>query len=123
MICLEVKINGKEVCKAGIEHEFGIVCAIIDWVKRDVSSFPEDKPRLFEEEEMKISISGSATYGNDDSEELSWLKNNLSVGDEISIRIVESEVCDSPKSRKRLEPNFVENAKRRYYEQLKKEYE
>jgi hypothetical protein len=123
MICLEVKINGSEVCKAGIDHEFGIVCAIIDWVKRDIRSFPKDTPRMFKEEEMKLSISGSATYGKDNSWEFSWLKHKLSVGDEVSIRIVESDVCNPPKSRKKLEPNFVEIAKRRYYEQLKKEYE
>ena len=123
MICLEVKINGKIICNASIGHDFGIVCAIIDWVNRDMDLFPNDKEPMFKGEEMKLSVSGSATYGKDDSEELSWINRNLSIGDEITIKIVESDVCDPPKSRKRLEPDFVEKAKRRYFEKLKSEYE
>ena len=123
MICLEVKINGENICKAGVEHDFGIVHAIVDWVKRDVDLFPKDKQPTFIAEQMKLSVSGSATYGKDNSEELRWIKKNLSIGDEITIKIVEADTCDPPTSRKRLEPDFVEKAKRRYFEELKKKYD
>ena len=53
---------------------------------------------------------------------LKWLSESLRVGDSISIRIVEVEAADPPVERRRDDPEAVERSRRRYYEQLKREY-
>ncbi len=48
--------------------------------------FPENKQPVSLAEEMKLSVSGSATYGKDDLEELNWVKSNLSIAMRLTLR-------------------------------------
>ena len=123
MICFEVKINGQKVCTAGINSEYGIVTAILEWVRRDLKNFPVGNRSDVPEEELNLNVSGAITHGKDDHENLSWDHRSLSVGDEVNIKILDSSQIDEPKSRERADPDFVERAKREYYEKLKREYE
>jgi hypothetical protein len=51
------------------------------------------------------------------------LNRPLSVGDSITIDIVEAKRVDKPKRRYPEDSKMVERAKRRYFERLKKEFE
>ena len=123
MICFQVKINGEEVCTAGIDSEYGIVTAILDWVRRDLKNFPKESRSTVPEEELRFNVSGSITHAWDDHENLRWVHRSVSPGDEICIKIIESHQIDEPQSRERMDPDLVKKAKREYYEKLKREYE
>lgn len=115
MICFEVTINGKKVCTAGIEG-IGVLTAIFDFARRkkDGEEIVQEGPHL--------KIGGLNCHGKNDDENLDWVKRHLSVGDEVSIRIIDSLQIDQPKTRKRSDPEFVEKQQRKYYEKLKREY-
>jgi hypothetical protein len=65
---------------------------------------------------------GLINAGPHDNEHVQWLQSDLRIGDQISIRIVESETPSAPTTRERLDPTFSENEERAYYERLKKRY-
>jgi hypothetical protein len=123
MICFQIFINGKKICTAGIQSEFGVLTSILTWVKRDLSQFSsEDRHKMYEEE-IDFNVGGHISYGKNDYENLDWIKRSLSPGDEIKIKIIESPQADEPSSRVRSDPDFVEKQKRKYFERLKNEYE
>jgi hypothetical protein len=123
MICFEISINEKPICIAGIESKFGILTSILTWVRRDLAKFPADIRDNISEEELNFEVSGLINFGKNDSEELAWVRESLSPGDEIKIKIVESSHIDEPSSRKRPDPDLVEKEKRRYFESLKRDFE
>jgi len=88
MLAFELHVNGKKVATAGVEQ--GVMSVIANWVrgKEDGDSW-----------QSGISIAGSDSQT---SEYLRWFRQDLKVGDEIRIRLVESDRVDSPAER---EPN------------------
>jgi hypothetical protein len=124
MIAFEVKINGKDVCTAGV-GEHGVLSAILSWVKRNSTNRPQDLPEeLWAEEELEFSVGGLISHDKKDGHErVRWIDQSISVGDEIVIRILNQPACDEPYDRKRDDPNGERESKRRYYETLKAEFE
>ena len=82
MICFEVSINGKRVCLAGI-GDSGVLSTIVNWVNGN-------------HDRLDIHVGGLTQIGINESQHVSWIDQQLIVGDEVSIRIVESVVCDEP---------------------------
>ena len=68
-------------------------------------------------------VSGLLHHRKHSYEHLDWIKRQLKIGDDIVIRVLETSDLSEPISRKRQGPKLVENARREYYENLKKEYE
>lgn len=122
MICFEIHINGKKVCIAGIDSEFGVLSSILTWVKRDLKEFPDQKRENIQEEELKFDLGGHISHGKNDYENLDWIRKSLSVGDELTIKIIESDEYDEPYKKERSDPDFVEKQKRKYLEKFKQEY-
>ena len=85
MIALELYVNDKKVATGAVEH--GVMSAIVNWVRlrQDGGSWH----------------SGVSIAGLDDttSEHLKWYRKDLAVGDEVRIRIVETDQIDSPVER------------------------
>jgi hypothetical protein len=75
------------------------------------------------EEELTFDVSALDGHDPKWTEHLKWLSKALHVGDSISIRIVEVEAADPPVERYRDDPEAVERAKRRYFDQMKREYD
>ena len=123
LICFVVEINGEKICTAGIDSEYGIVTAILDWVRRDLKNFSEESRNTVLEEELNFNVSAAITHGKNDIENLRWINCSLAPGDEICIKIIESDQVDEPQSKERRDPDLVDKAKREYYEKLKREYE
>ena len=123
MICFEIWINDKKVCTAGVQAKFGVLSAILTWVRRDLNQFAEEERKTVLEEELNFDVSGHSNLGENDTEMAEWIRGSLKPGDEIKIRIQESNHVDEPSSKRRDDPNFVEKAQKRYYEKLKKKYE
>ena len=111
MITFEVFINGKKVTTAGVA-DYGVLSAILSWVKR----------RQEKGEELSLNIGGLVS--NDlQTEHLNWLQQDLKVGDEIVIKIVDAEKADPVASRTLKSAEADAEGERRYYEHLKQKYE
>lgn len=89
MKCFEVTINGKKVCTAGIGDD-GVLHANLALLKR------EDQDA--ESELLDLRVGGIANVEPGVSEHVEWLYQDLSVGDEVNIKIIESSECDVPLS-------------------------
>jgi hypothetical protein len=117
MIAFQVGLNGMPICTAGIE-DVGVLTSVLTWARRRASG--HDHPGV--EEELMFEVSALDSRDPKESEHLKWLSESLRVGDSISIRIVEVEAAHTPVERRRDDPEAVERSRRRYYEQLKREY-
>jgi hypothetical protein len=86
MKAFHVLVNGKPLCTAGI-GALGVLHVIVDWVRR------KDEPR---EGEFDFSIGGLDTVSE---EHVRWSAPRIGVGDEITIRVVDSDDIDAPPRR------------------------
>jgi hypothetical protein len=104
MIAFEVLVNGARVCTAGA-GDTGVLSTIVSSVGK--------------RQEIKLEVGGLS-----DDAQLKWpVPSTLRVGDEVTVRIVETDQPDQPASSQRDDPRLVETEERKYYERLKKKYE
>ena len=85
MRVFEVSLNGERLCVAGVDGD-GVLNAMVDRVKINA----RDDLRL------RVGALVSAT-----EEHRIWTQAGLKVGDEVRVRILESDSVDEPKSRTR----------------------
>ena len=117
MIAFEVSLNGKRACVAGVEG-FGVLSAILSWVRRH----PEKRRHgRTAEEDLTVDVGGLRSEDSGPGEHLKWISRSLSVGDRVSIRVVDTLKVDVPATRHRDDPVTIERAKRQYLQRLKKE--
>jgi len=86
MICLEVQLNGHTVCNAG-GNDLAVTSA-------NVYSFLLDDGTT----QLTLSVRGQ-TGGGEQGESVTWLRQVVFVGDEISIKIIDQPACDPPMRR------------------------
>lgn len=82
MKCFEITINGVKVCTAGIGDD-GVLTSIMSLGKRKNDS-----------EMLDLRVGGLAHREAGATEQLEWINQNLAVGDEVTIKIVEASECD-----------------------------
>ena len=101
MICFEVSVNGKKVCRAGIGG-YGVLTSIVTWVKRHISNMPpnEDDQEGFLSEQIRLEIGGLETIPGEIGDHLAWSTPEVGVGDDVRIRIIESPEPDTPNDRR-----------------------
>ena len=87
MICFEVWINGEKKCIAGEEDI--TLSAFIAYIRSEKSE-NQGTSRI------SINISGTRNLGNNITQGVDWLKSELSIGDEIIIKITDSDHADNP---------------------------
>jgi hypothetical protein len=104
MIAFEVAVNGERLCTAGVGDE-GVLTVMLTFVGS--------------RQELDLDIGGLARDTN-----LKWLVPRLpQVGDQILVRIVETEQPDEPSTREPGVRSFAEAQEREYYEHLKRKYD
>ena len=104
MIGFEVTLNGRRLCIAGANHA-NVLTAILSFVEK--------------RNELELEIGGLL-----DEAQLKWPSpGRLGLGDEITVRIVETDRPDPPAITQREDRAAIENGERRYYERLKQKYE
>jgi hypothetical protein len=86
MKAFRVNVNGKPLCTAGI-GALGVLHVIVDWVRRKGER---------RDGEFDFSIGGLDTASE---EQVRWSVPQIGVGDEITIRVVESDEIDTPSLR------------------------
>jgi hypothetical protein len=117
MIAFEVSLNGKKICAAGVGDR-GVLSAFLSWVRREGQN--TETGELGEiEEVLTLSIGGLISSKK---EHVRWIENELTVGDEVCIRVTELESVDAPRDRRTEDP--VEDAKRQqnYVEEMAKRF-
>ena len=100
-IRFQLEINGESVCIAGVDG-FGVLSAIVTWVKRDPSRFnPETLPHSsieqFGSEETSIELGGLDSNLQTDVRPLAWHKRALKAGDVVTLRILDPGSIDEAK--------------------------
>jgi len=85
MKAFQVRMNGRKLCTAGFSERDVVVTAIIDYV----SGHGED--------ELALSVRGLISQKE---EHVQWVeRKKLRIGDEILVKIIETESADSPRKR------------------------
>jgi hypothetical protein len=104
MTGFEVVLNGRRLCIAGA-GEHGTLTTIISSVGK--------------RSELMLEVGGLS-----DDAHLTWaVPSDLSVGDEVIVRVVEVEQADPPATSRRDDRKLVEAGERALYERLKQKYE
>jgi len=119
MICFEVSRNGNRLCTAGV-GEYGVLTAVLSWVwsqSEDAASAANEGRK----EKPNLHVGGLAN-----GEHVSWLENPflISVGDEVTIKAINSDAVDEPKSREKRDDAERARSNRYFlYQQYKQEFE
>src|SRR5690242_11904018 len=88
MRCLEVHVNGQKVCLAGRSPARQIHATVTCWNPAGV----------------EVNAGGSRDIEGDEVETYSWGKQDLKIGDDVRIVVVESEKPDAPVKTSRWNP-------------------
>jgi predicted RNA-binding protein with RPS1 domain len=107
-ICFEVRINDGPPTITG-QSDISVLSACLTFVSA--------------RSELEFRAGGLVSNGPHDNEHIDWLQQDLKVGDEVSIRIVDSDSVSVPLGRQRQDPAASERKERAYYERLKRKYE
>ena len=121
MIAFEISIDGRKACTAGVPA--GVTSVIATWVRRPLRDPSTGEP-VGEEfvEELTVEVGGLTHDPDGASVHLRWLRQPLTVGQQVTFAVVETETADPPASRQREDPTRAAQQKRDYYERMKREY-
>jgi len=107
MTAFEVRLNGKKLCIAGIGDD-GVLTAIVSYV---VGSSRKD---------LSLSVGGLVSPTR---EHVHWRDDlGLKVGDEVLLRIAESERVDRPRKRTRQDPIARVKQQKHYVRAMAKKF-
>jgi hypothetical protein len=111
MRALEIHVNSKRLCTAGIGDD-GVLTAIVRSVLRPTPATSRRRTTPAKED-LGLDIGG---FNSSTSEHVRWKSPKLRTGDEIRIKIIETDQSDKPTSRDRADPDEVIKAEKRYIE-------
>lgn len=100
MMRFELIINGEKICVSGIK-EFGVLTAILSWVKRNPELYDPENHGTFEEwaeEELTLRLGGLESNNPQIPKHVEWVRAALKAGDEIILRVLPPGEADLPKS-------------------------
>jgi hypothetical protein len=119
MIAFEVSLNGNRVCVAGGDG-LGVLSTILSSVYRAPNPEAGEDP-TGPTKELTLEVGGLRSA---EGVHVSWLNSPLAVGDVVTIAVKELSSADEPTNTvARESAEVAREAKRRYYEELKKEFD
>jgi hypothetical protein len=99
MLAFEISLNGKKLCVAGIDDR-GVLSSIVTWATRRSTGVPETA-----DESCFLQVGGLLSRTE---EYVDWVHQEpLAIGDEIHLRIVETNSADVPirkRSKREIDP-------------------
>lgn len=113
MIAFEIHVNGKRICTAGI-GEPGVLSAILNWV----GSEPRKGTRKADEF-ASIRVGGLVSSTE---EHVTWARRDLRPGDEVVIRVVETDHADRPNQRDRDTAGQIRSRQKHQVRRLAKSF-
>ena len=97
MIALRIELNGRVICTAGAE-DLGVLSAVVD----ALGVLGSEAEPLHEEEVpplLSLAVGGMTRPKDGDQEHPIWIaRRRLSVGDQISITVLDTSEADPPSS-------------------------
>jgi hypothetical protein len=115
MRALEIHVNGKRLCTAGIGDD-GALTAIVRSVLSPVQINRRNRsPQI--KEDLGLDVGG---FIPSTSEHVRWKAPKLRTGDEVRIKIIETDRPDKPSRRERADPDLVIKAEKKYVERTAK---
>jgi hypothetical protein len=109
-------LNGKKLGTAGV-GDHGVLSANITWVRR--RNEPVSTTRGADAEEIGVDLGG---LNSDTDEHLHWREQPLRLGDEVCIRVVETESVDPPRRRQRRNRTQERRQQKSYVRQMAKKF-
>jgi hypothetical protein len=107
MKAFQVRLNGTKLCVAGLSEQ-GVLTAIVDYV----SGYGRD--------ELALSVGGLISSKE---EHVRWVERRaLQTGDEIQLKVIETESADRPKERHRRDPAAERKQQKRYVREMAKKF-
>jgi hypothetical protein len=113
MRALEIHVNGKKICTAGVGDD-GVLTAIIRSVLRPHRS---SKRKANANEDLGLDVGGLISPSR---EHIRWKTPQIRTGDEVCIKVIETDLPDKPYGRERSDPAEVERAEERYVQRIAK---
>jgi hypothetical protein len=104
----EIYVNGQLVSTAGITSEFGVVTAITKWVNSSVDNYKD----------LSVEISG---LDSTNDSYLKWFTQDLVIGDEVTIKIADSNEISTPIVKPKMSDEEHLERKISYFHRLKEE--
>ena len=108
-ICFEVSVNGGPALVAGAE-DAAVLSAILSYVAKPAG-------------ELEFTVGALVASSDGNREHLSWLRNQLAVGDQVAIRVIESAAAAHPVERVIQNRLDAQEKEREYYDRLRRKYE
>lgn len=109
MLAIEVEINGKRRCRAGLAGD-GVVSAILSWVTK--CGLPRD-------DGVRFQVGGlDSVHG----EHMNWLVRDLAVGDEVLIRVVDAPKATAPIKESRRPVDSSPRREKAYVRRMAKKF-
>lgn len=121
MICFEVELNGKRLCRAGV-GESGVLSSIVSWV----GGSPRAPDRRGRTRAGIVRLSVGGLLGSDPDEAQvhpQWVERLIRPGDTVSISVVQAAAADPYRRKDVITPDSIRQRQRRYFLQLKREFE
>ena len=101
MLTFAVSLNGEHLCQAGFD-KYGVLNVSALWALRDptevTKTWPTEQQAEGLAETLELSVGGMTVGGNENGTFPKWANVPLERGDQVTIRIVESDTCDPPDS-------------------------
>jgi D-lyxose ketol-isomerase len=118
MIAFELYLNGKKLCTAGVGND-GVLSAHVTWVRRTGERTRSRKPNSAEEQ-LTMDVGGLVCPAD---EHVRWHEDQaVQVGDEVRIKIVETNRVDRPSARKRRNVSEDLRRQKRYVREMAKRF-
>ena len=112
MTAIEIHVNGKKQCVAGIACD-GVVSAILSWIGRG-----DEHPKL-PREDISLRVSGLDSKRD---EHMDWITRDMKVGDEIVLRVVDVQKSDAPKKKSRTPASETRRRQKAYVRRMAKQF-
>lgn len=112
MIAFEVHLNGEKLCTAGL-RDLSVLTAILNWRQRQADDPPVNAEELGSED-LRLYVGGLLKVAEGSREFLRWLDLHLKIGDEVTIKIADTNIVDIPIRRDKEELNFSPQQERQY---------
>ena len=112
MICFDVYVNDKKLCRAGFQDAV-VLTSILSWAKLTTG-----------EEEMFFGVGGLYHPTSGGNAHPSWVEQlAIAAGDKITIEVVNAENPDEPVRETVESLELIKQQKRKYLEHMKGEFE
>lgn len=119
MICFDIDLNGKRLCRAGV-GESGTIYSSVLWVGGSPHS-PKHRGRT-NSGVLELGVTG-ALGSLERQVHRQWVERQLRPGDTVSIRIVNADSADRPRREQVIATASTRELERRHYVRLKRKFE